>query len=93
MACDGPDPTPLWPPPAPMGALPCAPRPGGRPLAGTKIALTDRTSAMKLDPAVAHGFDRGAAVFASTDGRRVAPGDDTREVGFFHLVASPAARA
>src|SRR6185312_5131175 len=58
MACDGPDPTPLWPPPAPMGALPCAPRPGGRPLAGTKIALTDRTSAMKLDPAVAHGFDR-----------------------------------
>jgi SAM-dependent methyltransferase len=46
------------------------------------------TLARQLDELDEAGFDRGAAVFASTTGRRVAAGDDTREVGFFHLVAA-----
>lgn len=58
LAAGGADPTPVMPPPAAMGALPLGPRPGQRPLAGTTIALTDRTEADEVEADVADGLDR-----------------------------------
>jgi aspartyl-tRNA(Asn)/glutamyl-tRNA(Gln) amidotransferase subunit A len=61
MAAAGPVVDPTMPPPAPLGELPLTPLPNSRPLAGLKIAVTDRTEGMALDPAVAQGFDTARA--------------------------------
>ena len=47
----------LMPPPAPMGELPLAARPGPRPLEGVKIALTDRPADAHMTDEVARAFD------------------------------------
>jgi aspartyl-tRNA(Asn)/glutamyl-tRNA(Gln) amidotransferase subunit A len=47
----------LMPPPAPIGPLPLACRPGPRPLAGVTVAVTDRSDALELEPQVAAGLD------------------------------------
>jgi aspartyl-tRNA(Asn)/glutamyl-tRNA(Gln) amidotransferase subunit A len=57
MAGGGPTVTPLAPPPARMGSLPLAARPGQLPLAGARIATTDRTEHVDVDLAVAAAFD------------------------------------
>jgi aspartyl-tRNA(Asn)/glutamyl-tRNA(Gln) amidotransferase subunit A len=49
--------TPLMPPPAPLEGVPLAARPGGHPLHGVTIALTDRTHGMTIAPAVGIGLD------------------------------------
>jgi aspartyl-tRNA(Asn)/glutamyl-tRNA(Gln) amidotransferase subunit A len=58
MAAGGEEATPLSPPAAPLGALPRAPRPGPRPLAGLRIALTERPERAGLEPVVAECFER-----------------------------------
>jgi aspartyl-tRNA(Asn)/glutamyl-tRNA(Gln) amidotransferase subunit A len=57
LCADGADTMPLAPPPAQLGELPLAPRPDHRPLAGTRISLTDRTTHVDLDAQVAEAFD------------------------------------
>ena len=57
MAAGGPAVTPLMPPPEPIDTLPLRARTGGRPLAGTTIALTDRTHGLAMDAAVARGLE------------------------------------
>lgn len=58
---DGPvEPTPLFPPPAPMGELPLAPRPGPRPLDGLRIARLAAPAGVELDADVAEGLDAAA---------------------------------
>ncbi len=57
MAEGGPAIDPLSPPSAPLGQLPLAAREGSRSLADTTIAVTNRTDALPIDPAVATGFD------------------------------------
>jgi len=49
--------TPLGPPAAPLATLPRAPRSGPRPLAGTRIALTDRPTRVGVEPAVADALE------------------------------------
>jgi aspartyl-tRNA(Asn)/glutamyl-tRNA(Gln) amidotransferase subunit A len=66
----GPAVDPAMPPPAPLGELPLAPRPGPRPLAGLTIATTDRTETTALDDRVAAGFD-AARVACERLGARV----------------------
>jgi aspartyl-tRNA(Asn)/glutamyl-tRNA(Gln) amidotransferase subunit A len=58
LAEDGPDSSPLMPPPAGLGELPFEARPGPRPLEGLRIALTDRPEHDGLDPDVADGLER-----------------------------------
>jgi len=58
MAAGEQETTPLSPPPAPLAALPHAPRAAPRPLAGVRIALTERPERAGLEPAVAEGFER-----------------------------------
>ena len=48
---------PLSPPAAPLAKLALAPRADARPLAGLRVALTDRPDALELAPAVARGLD------------------------------------
>jgi len=52
--------TPLTPPPAALGDLPLTAGEGGRPLAGTTIALTDRTHGITIAPAVGRGLEEAA---------------------------------
>jgi aspartyl-tRNA(Asn)/glutamyl-tRNA(Gln) amidotransferase subunit A len=47
----------LMPPPAPLRALPRAPRRGPRPLQGARIALTDRVAAARPEEDVAGGLE------------------------------------
>lgn len=56
MARGGAPATPLTPPPAPLGPLPLAPG-DERPLAGTTIAITDRTERLALDDEVAAALE------------------------------------
>jgi aspartyl-tRNA(Asn)/glutamyl-tRNA(Gln) amidotransferase subunit A len=56
LAADGPQTSPLLPPPAPLAGLPLEPRAGARPLEGTTIALTDRPVRQALDPDVGDGL-------------------------------------
>ena len=58
LAADGPQVSPLMPPPAPTGPLPLEARPGPRPLEGLTVAHTDRPGRQPLDPDVADGLDR-----------------------------------
>jgi aspartyl-tRNA(Asn)/glutamyl-tRNA(Gln) amidotransferase subunit A len=60
MAQDGAQPTPLMPPPAPLGELPLSARPGPRALEGVTIALTDHVVADELDPVVAVALEEAA---------------------------------
>jgi aspartyl-tRNA(Asn)/glutamyl-tRNA(Gln) amidotransferase subunit A len=57
LAADGPDSSPLTPPPAALDDLPVAPRPGRRPLEGLRIAVTDRTAQIDLQRAVAEALE------------------------------------
>jgi aspartyl-tRNA(Asn)/glutamyl-tRNA(Gln) amidotransferase subunit A len=57
MAAGGAAVSPLMPPPPPLPQLPLTPRPASRPLAGTTIALTDRTDGLSNEAPVAAGFD------------------------------------
>jgi aspartyl-tRNA(Asn)/glutamyl-tRNA(Gln) amidotransferase subunit A len=57
LAADGPDLSPLTPPPAALDELPLVPRPDRQPLAGLCIAITDRTSQVEMDTPVADAFD------------------------------------
>ena len=57
MAAAGPAPVPFCPPAAALGELPVAPRAQPRPLAGLRIALTDRSAEAELAGEVAAGFD------------------------------------
>jgi aspartyl-tRNA(Asn)/glutamyl-tRNA(Gln) amidotransferase subunit A len=57
LAADGPDVSPLLPPPEPLGELPLAPRAIPKPLAGLTIALTDRPGRQSLDPDVGDGLE------------------------------------
>jgi aspartyl-tRNA(Asn)/glutamyl-tRNA(Gln) amidotransferase subunit A len=61
LAADGPQISPLFPPPAPLGRLPVEPRPGPRPLEGLTVALTDRPSRQPIDPDVADGLEAARA--------------------------------
>ena len=60
LVADGPEATPLAAPPAPLGELPVSARPGPRPLQGLTVALTDRTAAIDVEPAIAAGLDAAA---------------------------------
>jgi aspartyl-tRNA(Asn)/glutamyl-tRNA(Gln) amidotransferase subunit A len=60
MVAGGPAVTPLMPPPAELEGPPVTARPGGRPLAGVTIALTDRTDAVTMAGAVARGLEEAA---------------------------------
>jgi aspartyl-tRNA(Asn)/glutamyl-tRNA(Gln) amidotransferase subunit A len=57
LTADGPDRSPLTPPPAALGELPLAPRPGSRPLAGVRIAVTDRTAQIAMHAEVAEALE------------------------------------
>jgi aspartyl-tRNA(Asn)/glutamyl-tRNA(Gln) amidotransferase subunit A len=57
LAEDGPEVSPLLPPPASLGKLPFEPRPAVTPLAGLRIALTDRPSRQPLDADVGDGLE------------------------------------
>jgi aspartyl-tRNA(Asn)/glutamyl-tRNA(Gln) amidotransferase subunit A len=57
LATEGPEISPLLPPPAPLGATPLAARPGPRPLEGLTVALTDRSERQPLDPDVGDALD------------------------------------
>jgi aspartyl-tRNA(Asn)/glutamyl-tRNA(Gln) amidotransferase subunit A len=59
LAAGGAEPTPVMPPPAPIGSIPVEARTSARPLDGVTVALTDRTEAEGLEPDVADGL--GAA--------------------------------
>jgi aspartyl-tRNA(Asn)/glutamyl-tRNA(Gln) amidotransferase subunit A len=64
MAAAGPEVNPLSPPPAPLGALAVTPSPGPRPLAGLRVALTDRTDGQTLDREVADALERALGACA-----------------------------
>jgi aspartyl-tRNA(Asn)/glutamyl-tRNA(Gln) amidotransferase subunit A len=57
LARGGAEPTPLMPPPAPLGDLPMTARPGPRPLAGVTIALTQRPAEVGIEPDVADALE------------------------------------
>ena len=57
MAAGAPDTIAVSPPPAPIGALPTAARGGDRPLAGRRIALTDRVRSLEVEEDVLEGLD------------------------------------
>lgn len=57
LAGDGPEISPLLPPPARLGELPLEPRATATPLAGLTIALTDRPGRQPLDPDVGDGLE------------------------------------
>ncbi|MBV8218355.1 MAG: amidase [Solirubrobacterales bacterium] len=57
LAADGPAVTPLMPPPAEIDSVALRARSGGRPLAGVRIALTDRTVGLTMDAAVGRGLE------------------------------------
>ena len=61
LAAEGPQVSPLMPPPPPLGTLPLAPRPGPRPLEGLTIALTDRPGRQPLDSDVGDGLEAARA--------------------------------
>lgn len=61
LAADGPQVSPLLPPPAPLRTLPHEPRPGPRPLEGLTIAVTDRPDRGSLDADVADGLEAARA--------------------------------
>jgi aspartyl-tRNA(Asn)/glutamyl-tRNA(Gln) amidotransferase subunit A len=60
MTLGGPAVTPLMPPPADIDGLSLSARPGGHPLAGMTIALTDRTHTSTLVHAVEVGLEEAA---------------------------------
>ena len=61
MTGAGPALDPTMPPPAPLGGLPLTARGKARPLDGVTIAVTDRTDAIDIEPAVAAGFEHARA--------------------------------
>ncbi|MGH2858306.1 MAG: amidase [Solirubrobacteraceae bacterium] len=80
IAADGAELMPLMPPPADLGPLPTMPRPGARPLAGVRIAVTDRPSRVALHGDVADGVDEavgGCHALGATVIEHEAPADFT----------------
>jgi Asp-tRNA(Asn)/Glu-tRNA(Gln) amidotransferase A subunit family amidase len=61
MAAGAPDTIPLSPPPAVLEPLPTSARGGDRPLAGTRIALTDRVASLEIADDVLEGLDAARA--------------------------------
>ncbi|HLW94390.1 MAG TPA: amidase [Solirubrobacteraceae bacterium] len=61
MALGGGQRTPLMPPPQPVAALPTRPRAAPRPLAGVRVALTDRPARAQIEPDVADGYELARA--------------------------------
>jgi aspartyl-tRNA(Asn)/glutamyl-tRNA(Gln) amidotransferase subunit A len=57
LSADGPEVSPLLPPPARLGELPLEPRATATPLAGLVIAVTDRPGRHPLDPDVGDGLE------------------------------------
>jgi aspartyl-tRNA(Asn)/glutamyl-tRNA(Gln) amidotransferase subunit A len=89
MADGGAETSPLMPPPAPLGEMPLAPRPGPRPLAGTTIAVLGDPPRAALDPDVAGGLD-AAARACERLGARVVRAERPREASLreWTLIAS-----
>jgi aspartyl-tRNA(Asn)/glutamyl-tRNA(Gln) amidotransferase subunit A len=96
LARGGAEPTPLMPPPAPLGELPTAARPGPRPLQGVTVALTERPEAVGVEPDVADALDHARRACEELGARVVQltgvgdlPADDVSailfsEVGEYH---------
>jgi aspartyl-tRNA(Asn)/glutamyl-tRNA(Gln) amidotransferase subunit A len=61
MALGGGQRTPLMPPPQPLGALPTSARAGAKPLAGVRVALTDRPQRAQIEPDIADGYESARA--------------------------------
>jgi aspartyl-tRNA(Asn)/glutamyl-tRNA(Gln) amidotransferase subunit A len=61
MAAGAPETIPLSPPPAVLEPMPTAARGGDRPLAGTRIALTDRVASLEIADDVLEGLDAARA--------------------------------
>jgi aspartyl-tRNA(Asn)/glutamyl-tRNA(Gln) amidotransferase subunit A len=61
MAAGAPDTIPLSPPPATLEPVPTSAAGGDRPLAGRRIALTDRVDALTIDDDVLEGLDAARA--------------------------------
>lgn len=53
--------SPLSPPPAPLGELASGARPGRRPLAGVRVALTSHATGISWEDEVAAGFEQALA--------------------------------
>jgi aspartyl-tRNA(Asn)/glutamyl-tRNA(Gln) amidotransferase subunit A len=71
MALEGGQRTPLMPPPQPLGALPTTMRAAAKPLAGLRVALTDRPQRAQIDHDVAHGYDVARAALERLGARAV----------------------
>jgi aspartyl-tRNA(Asn)/glutamyl-tRNA(Gln) amidotransferase subunit A len=89
MAAGGAEPSPLMPPPAPLGPLPLGPSAGSRPLAGRTIGVLPGPPGFDLDPDVADGL-AGAARACEALGARVigAARPDAPDLRRWALVAS-----
>ncbi|HEY7968001.1 MAG TPA: amidase [Solirubrobacteraceae bacterium] len=61
MARGGGQRTPLMPPPQPLAALATTARAAAKPLAGARVALTDRPARAGIEHDVAHGLDSARA--------------------------------
>ena len=56
---------------------------------GFGIVAHYTTLARQLDELTSAGFARDPKVYASVTGAPVRVGDDTRHIGYFHLIAAP----
>jgi aspartyl-tRNA(Asn)/glutamyl-tRNA(Gln) amidotransferase subunit A len=76
MAAAGPEITPLMAPPAALENLPTMPRPGDQPLAGTRIAVTNRVDPARIDSEVLEGLERAKRAVIELGGEiaELAPG-------------------
>src|SRR4051794_23026665 len=91
MADGGADPTPLMPPPAPLGPLPLEPSPGPRPLDGLTIAVLPGPPRFDLDPDVAEGLDAAARACERLGARVLAvERPEDADLGQWALVATVA---
>jgi aspartyl-tRNA(Asn)/glutamyl-tRNA(Gln) amidotransferase subunit A len=71
LGADGPEVSPLLPPPATLGELPLEPRATATPLAGLTIALTDRPGRQPLDPDVGDGLEAARSAWERLGARVV----------------------
>ena len=98
LARGGAEPTPMMPPPAPLGDLAATARPGPRPLDGVTVALTERPAAVGVEPDVADALDHARHLCEQLGARvieRASPGDlpaDEVSVILFSEVAEHHAR-
>ena len=98
LAREGPETTPLMPPPCPLGDLPTGARSTPRPLEGVTVALTERPAEAGLEPDVADGLEHARRACEELGARVVeltSPGDlpgDEVSVILFSEVADHHAR-